>query len=199
MVVGAWVLIAVTFLLILEWDAIPVGTKSLLVGVHMFWWHPITVWIAWKRLYGQWPDWRTVICIWIHDWGYWGCRSMDGPDGMEHTTLGAEIATFLFGWEYEYLLKYHSRYLAIRDKLPPSMLCWPDKLSMMYDPNWFYLFRAKLSGEIREYHANAIKRGFIQKSDSYELWLNKLKAHLAIMAKNEAKNYIKKPCPPTTT
>lgn len=53
------------------------GTKSLLFGVHQFIWHPLTVLLAWIKLYG-WPAWEELVCIIIHDWGYWGKSNMDG-------------------------------------------------------------------------------------------------------------------------
>jgi hypothetical protein len=57
-----------------------VGQRSLLYGVHQFLWHPITVLIAWWVLFGR-PTWRELVCIIIHDWGYWNCPNMDGPEG----------------------------------------------------------------------------------------------------------------------
>ena len=45
----------------------------------------------------------------------------------------------------------HSRFYAEQAKIPVSRLFRPDKLSVRFDPPWFYLFRAKLSGEVWEY------------------------------------------------
>jgi len=86
-----------------------VGTKSLLVGAHQFLWHPFTVWLSWRKIYGQWPDWKVCVCIFLHDIGYWGKRNMEGTgntflaagdapidenyeDGIYHTIGGARIA-----------------------------------------------------------------------------------------------------------
>lgn len=179
--------------LAIEWNRISVGTKSLLFGVHQFIWHPITVWIAWVKLYKQYPTWRESCCIVFHDWGYWGYESMDGNNGMAHPRVGAELAEFLFGEEYYKFVKYHSRYLAAQDHELPSLLCWPDKFSMMYDPMWFYMLRARISGEVKEYHSNAIKRGFIPPEFTYRQWLSKLRLYLADMSKAEAKHFIRKP------
>lgn len=173
------------FILALEWNRITVGTKSLLFGVHAFWWHPITVWIAWVRLYKEWPTWRECCCIVFHDWGYWGCETMDGPGGDDHPVFGAELASFLFGSEYHDFVLYHSRHLSARHEKIPSLLCWPDKYSMMWDPMWFYLIRASISGEIEEYHANAVKRGFIMPWTTKREWLHKLRNHLAEMSKEQ--------------
>lgn len=47
------------------------------------------------------------------------------------------------------------------DPAEPSMLCWPDKLSIVFEPEWFYLFRARLTGELDEFKQNAIDGGFL--------------------------------------
>ena len=86
-----------------------VGTKSLLFGVHQFIWHPVTVLIAWVSLYGR-PTWRELICIIVHDWGYWGAPNMDGEEGERHPEVGAEIALRLFGLEYYELVLYQFPY-----------------------------------------------------------------------------------------
>ena len=148
-----------------------VGTKSLLVGVHNIVWHPVTVILAWRELYGTWPNWKELVCIVIHDWGYWGSPNMDGPEGEDHPEFAAELAHrwldkkgedvgdgFVIDcsdefWEYWLLCLYHSRHYARRDDEEPSKLCWADKLSIKYDPRWFYLLRAQLSGELEEYMA----------------------------------------------
>ncbi|MCK5235828.1 MAG: hypothetical protein KAR06_02490, partial [Deltaproteobacteria bacterium] len=78
------VFLAVTMPHLIVWRIrAPVGTKSLLFGVHQFIWHPITVLIAWCKLYG-WPTWPELVCIIVHDWGYWGKPNMDGPEGEKH-------------------------------------------------------------------------------------------------------------------
>lgn len=182
-----------------------VGTKSVLFGVHCFWWHPITVAFAWRKLYGHWPrrkEWCAIIC---HDLGYWGCPNMDGPEGREHPERGAVLAYHLAGKAARWmgdtelhqmfdagdaysLSLYHSReYSKARERLP-SALCWADKYCCFYDPTWFYLLRAHLSGEIYEFRANAI--GHIPDSFSYSdwfrwyrlkiLWLDEIQSLLAL-------------------
>jgi hypothetical protein len=163
-----------------------VGTRSLLFGVHQFIWHPITVYRAWRDLYGKRPTWKETICIIVHDWGYWGCVSMDGPGGELHSLAGSGIAWMLFDLEHEELVLYHSRHYAAAVGVQPSKLCWPDKLSMLYDPVWFYLLRARLSGEIREYHWNAIQKGFVPARSTQREWLVKLREHLGVKARKEA-------------
>ena len=132
-----------------------IGKKSLLFGVHQFLWHPYTVYRAWKHLYGT-PNFKELVCIFIHDWGYWICTDIDGETGIRHPELGAKIAGKLFGQKYYELVLYHSRYCAKEAGQSPSKLCWADKLSIRYEPRWWYLFRARLSGEIKEFRKNAV-------------------------------------------
>jgi hypothetical protein len=99
------------------------GTKSLLFGVHQFFWHPATVLIAWIGLYG-WPSWKEVICIIVHDWGYWGSPNMDSEEGECHPEIGARIAGTLFGRDYYDLCLLHSRHYARKVNREPSRLCW---------------------------------------------------------------------------
>lgn len=163
-----------------------VGTKSVLFGVHAFWWHPFTVAFAWRKLYGAWPDryeWCAILC---HDLGYWGCPNMDGPEGRAHPERGARIARDTAKWVYfltgktvcddplyperttHKLSLYHSREYAKMNEQEPSKLCWADKYCCFYDPTWFYLLRGHLSGEIYEFRANA--KGHIPDSHSLRQW-----------------------------
>lgn len=169
----------------LWWGNLSVGTKSLLFGVHMFWWHPVTVWWAWRKLYGEWPTWRECVCILVHDWGYFGCRNMDGPEGQNHTELGARLAGWFFGPRYYDLVRWHSRHLSKLHGVRESKLCWPDKTSMLHDPFWFYIIRARLSGEIHEYRQNADTRNgpdWCPLGATDKDWHTGLKTRLAAMA-----------------
>ena len=87
-----------------------IGTRSLLFGVHQLVWHPVVVMLAWRNLYGQWPNWQELVCIIIHDWGYWGCPNMDGPEGENHPWWAARQADRWFGEEFKKLCLYHSRH-----------------------------------------------------------------------------------------
>jgi len=127
-----------------------VGTKSLLFGVHQFAWHPFTVLLAWQKLYG-WPNWKELVCIVIHDWGYWGSPNMDGPEGEKHPVRSALIIENWLGHEYGELIRRHSRHYCRMFELEPSKLCWADKLSILYERWWTYIPRAMLSGELKEY------------------------------------------------
>lgn len=149
---------------------LPIGRRSLLWGVHQFLWHPLTVYVAWWNLYGGPPGWRETICIIIHDWGYWWAPNMDGPEGERHPEFAARLAGRLFGPQYHDLVLYHSRHYARRAGREPSQLCWADKLSHLYDPWWWYLPRAILSGEIREYRVNAAWAGAVPLEASHREW-----------------------------
>lgn len=147
-----------------------VGTKSLIFGVHQVLWHPITVWIAWVKLYGVWPSWKETVCIVIHDWGYWGSPNMDGEEGERHPEWAAKIAGRLFGPEYHDLCLYHSRHYCRNTGTEPSRLCWADKLSICYESWWWYLPRAMASGELTEYREKAAGAGVVPARASHREW-----------------------------
>lgn len=160
------------------------GTKSLLFGVHQFIWHPITVLRAWHHLYGP-PSWKEIVCIVIHDWGYWGSPDMDGEKGERHPEIAARMAGKLFGREYHDLCLLHSRHYARNAGKEPSKLCWADKLSILYDPAWFYLLRARLSGELREYRSVAANAGFISLSASDREWFAWIRDRLSTLGREK--------------
>lgn len=155
-----------------------IGTKSLLIGAHQILWHPFTVMLAWRELHGKWPDWRTAVCIFIHDLGYWGCSDMEGEEGQNHPYLAAQLALqylddpndLILNHVYADFCLFHSRTLAARFSRTPSPLCWADKLSVKFDPWWFYLFRVYLSGEIYEYRKEAADAGLFPLSRSDKDW-----------------------------
>ena len=68
-----------------------VGTKSILFGVHSMFLHPVFVAAAWWRLYGFPCDPRLWFAFALHDAGYFGRGSMEGPEGETHVELGAKI------------------------------------------------------------------------------------------------------------
>lgn len=137
-----------------------IGTKAVLFGVHAFWWHPITVAIAWRKLYGRWPNHlQEWLAIFVHDLGYWGKPNIDGPEGEEHP-MG--VSNWLFNHKLfiaSYLVRFHSRKIAKRFNCDPSILSDADKASLLYDPSWFYRLRGWLSGETKEFLDRAIVRG----------------------------------------
>lgn len=169
-----------------------VGTKSLLFGVHQFLIHPVCVIRAWIALYRQWPSWKEIICIFVHDWGYLGKWTMDGADGERHPELGARIVRHLFGREYFYLCLLHSRHYARARHQQPSRLCWADKLSIAFLSPWLYLWLARRSGEIEEYHRLCVDGGFLPATSTQEewyWWLRERFIRLAIEQKADAVPY----------
>lgn len=162
-----------------------IGTKSILFGVHQFLWHPLTVLRAWRKLYGR-PTWREAVCIMIHDWGYWGCPNMDGVEGEQHPIRGALLAMGLFlDMQYYYLVLDHSRHYARTQEREPSKLCWADKLSILYEPAWFYLLRARLSGEVKEYRRVAADFGGPPLSASDREWFKWVRERLVRLANEQ--------------
>lgn len=146
-----------------------IGTKSVLWGVHQFLWHPWTVGRAWRHIYGTWPTFDTWVCIFCHDLGYLGCPNMDGPEGEKHPERGADLARMFIYWKYwllrrdkkiatytsqfayDFTLGHSAHYADKYLKGERSMLYLADKACILEEPEWFYLLRARASGEINEY------------------------------------------------
>lgn len=135
-----------------------VGTKSVLFGVHQFLWHPVSVYLAFRRVHRRLPSWWETVGIICHDLGYWGCSDMDGPSGESHPRAGASIAAKICGlfsgeraFDVYFFCLYHSSNFARVHGAKPSDLYLPDKVSILLDPKKFYLLRARLSGELDEY------------------------------------------------
>lgn len=153
-----------------------VGTKSVLIGAHCFFIHPLVLALAWYKLYG----WGKVhdryvgavslknpllwICFFVHDLGYWGKPNMDGDEGEVHPYWGAEFMQkvyLFFRWNPEKAAMwfafslYHSRFLSKRHGRNPSLLCAADKLAIALEPWWFYLPRVWITGEVWEYYSLA--------------------------------------------
>jgi len=149
------------------------GTKSVLFGVHQFLWHPFTVYLAWRELYGN-PSLQDLVCILVHDLGYLGKSTMNGPDGIYHPELGATIAGFLCGKSAALQCLGHSRAYASRFGFPLSKLCWADKLSPKFDPAPFYWIRASLSNELAEYRKSI---PWEQNQSSFS-WVKAFKSHV---------------------
>lgn len=165
------------------------GTRSLLFGVHHLLWHPYTVLRAWIELYGK-PNWKELICILVHDIGYKGVDDLNSQADHRHPELGARLVRFLFKDNYYYMLcLYHSRHYARDAGAEPSKLCYADKLSIKYDPKWFYLFRARLTGEISYYRKESACMFSINKSDSE--WFDWIKKWLIAIGKTKNVHYAK--------
>lgn len=140
------------------------GSRSILYGAHQFLLHPFFVLLAWVKLYGL-PTWRELVAIIIHDWGYWRSPNMDGPEGERHPIWAEMICVRLaelkkYWWANEWSRKwleasrecrYHSRFIAKKDGVEPSRLCWADKLGTALYPTWLWVLLCTLTGEIKEY------------------------------------------------
>ena len=149
------------------------GTKSVIYGGHQFLIHPFTVLLAYIELYGF-PNWKVLVCIFIHDLGYLGVNDMEGKQGELHPMFGAKTAHKYLDrghelYYYNFCL-YHSRTLAYIHNTTPSLLCWADKLSIKYERWWTYLPRAVLSGEAKEYRQIAINSKLIPNDMGYIEW-----------------------------
>lgn len=131
------------------------GTKTLLFGNHHLILHPVLVTIAWVRIYKQFPSFKELVCIIVHDWGYWGKRDVDGPDGEQHPAFGARLTCRLFGDKCWQTCAGHSRFYAHQMRIPVSRLCLADKYSPFVAPAWIWVFLGTLSGEIREYTSHS--------------------------------------------
>lgn len=128
-----------------------VGTKSLLFGTHQFIIHPIMVLYSWAKLYGIPWDPRIWVAAIIHDWGYWGRPNMDGIEGKQHPYLGADLMGLMFGRDWFWFTLLHSKYMWKWYDKEPSKLYFADKMVLPNTPKWFYLFWARLTGELKEY------------------------------------------------
>lgn len=163
-----------------------IGTRSILFGVHQFLWHPLTVLLAWRKLYKHWPQWSQLVAIFCHDLGYWGCTNIDGHEGKEHPMRGAMLAARIVGLfrphpcNYDihvfYFCLLHSRSVAKLNGKEVSALYAADKVSILYDPKWLYLLRARLSGEIKEFKAHAVREGLLKEGATDGQWYDDYKA-----------------------
>ena len=117
---------------------------------------------------------------------------MVGREGERDPEFAAIQASKLLGIEYGLLCLYHSRHYAKVVEAEPSKLCWADKLSIIMEPRWFYLFRARLSGEIKEYRQTSAKSGYIPLSRTDKEWFTWVSSWMEEMGKTQKnKPYMK--------
>lgn len=165
-----------------------IGTKSILFGVHQFLFHPLVVCLAWRKLYRKWPRWQETVAILCHDLGYWGCPNIDGEEGKRHPYKGARLAAEIgsvvsgrysnWGVIHDFTL-YHSRDLAKAHGAPVSKLYAADKYCIFYEPGWFYLLRARASGELAEFKQRAVDSGHLKPDATDSEWLQFYRANVA--------------------
>lgn len=132
------------------------GTKTLLFGVHQILVHqilvhPLMVLMAWVKIYRSFPTWRELVCIFIHDWGYWGMKSLKCSEGDKHPELGAQIANRIFGPKYRDFILGHSTFYTVREDISVSKLMAPDKYWHCMVPLWFYKCLSVPTGEFNHY------------------------------------------------
>lgn len=114
------------------------GTISVLFGCHSFV-HSIMVIMAWKKLYGKYPVFWQLICIFLHDIGHWGKNYLDDyNEKKQHVVLGSMIAKKLFGDKGYNLITWHNPY----NGTEKSLLYAPDKYSWVIAPLWWMTLNA---------------------------------------------------------
>jgi len=117
------------------------GTKSVLFGAHSIM-HSLVVIISWKKLYHEWPSWKVVVCIFLHDIGYWGKNYISEKSNEGHAELGCRVAHRLFGPEYGHLVLGHSSSACKKFGIPKSLLEAPDDYSWIIAPLWWMHWNA---------------------------------------------------------
>jgi hypothetical protein len=153
---------------------VTLGTKTLLFGVHQFFIHPLLVIIAWVKLYRSFPSWRELLCIAIHDWGYWGVVDLKGAEGDRHPEVGARIATRLLGPEWGDFILGHSSFYSVRNGVKQSKLLAPDKYWHCMIPLWFFKILSVPTGELRYYRTRQHARQVAAVHETDEQWWAKL-------------------------
>ncbi len=105
------------------------------------------------------------------------------PDGAWPCPVCGDLRAAERRW-HDFTL-YHSRFLARRHDRPTSRLCVADKLAGCLEPDWLYLLRVILTGEIDEYMAIAThKEGGKYRNDAIatgagrRAWRRSVKAYL---------------------
>jgi hypothetical protein len=129
--------------------------------------------VAWVKLYHKLPNWKETICIVIHDFGYWNCVNIDGPEGELHPLVAARwVYQHLDGlgkYQYGHLCAFHSRTIAKKYNIEPSLLCAADKLGSALTPVWLMVLLGNLSGEIKELHLNPKYPSYRRTMTDYEM------------------------------
>jgi hypothetical protein len=115
------------------------GTMSILFGCHS-----ILVTISWKKLYGEWPEFWELICIFLHDVGHWGTNYLDNEnEKRDHWIGGAHLAMLLFGDKGYHLIAGHCKSgqydESYETQYPDHRLYKPDKYSHYIAPKlWIW-------------------------------------------------------------
>jgi hypothetical protein len=139
------------------------GTKSILFGSHAII-HSFFVLMAWHILYKKWPKFWQIVCIFIHDIGYFGMNHISEKSNKGHSLLGAKIGKRLFGQKAFEFIVGHSRKDAEELNLPLSELEAPDDYSWVITPMWLLkLVQDKIDIDMETW-VEAVKQNW-QKND----------------------------------
>jgi hypothetical protein len=137
------------------------GTKSILFGSHSII-HSLFVLVAWYKLYKRWPEVWQIICIFIHDIGYFGMDHISNKSNKGHSILGARIGKKLFGQKAFDFIAGHSRKDAEELNLSLSKLEAPDDYSWIITPMWVLKMSADNTGISTETWVNAVKQNWLR-------------------------------------
>lgn len=127
-----------------------IGTRSLIFGLHSFFVHPILMLAIFKKVVGRRADFVEIVCILIHDIGYFGKPNMDGVEGNLHPYAGAKLARFLFGDRGWRLCVGHNDEVREVEGLPRSVIYAVDKYFYVVIPVWLQKALGIMSGEYKE-------------------------------------------------
>ncbi len=156
------------------------GTRTILIGSHSII-HSILVLRAWKILYGSYPKFWQLVCIFIHDIGYAGTNYHTNKTNEGHAELGARIARKLFGEKGFNFIAGHSRSTAEKFGIPLSDLEPPDDYSWIIAPRWWLRSNRKIDkyamdGEVWQklVTKNWEENGMFNRGPSYKLYLDNI-------------------------
>lgn len=122
------------------------GTKTVLFGSHNVLMHSLFIIIAWVLLYKKVPKFWQLVCIFIHDIGYFGMNHLTADTNENHTELGAKIGYRLFGFKAWLFIVGHSRKDAEKYGVPLSELEAPDDYVWVIMPLWLISLLQYLEG-----------------------------------------------------
>lgn len=94
----------------------------------------------------------------------------------------------MFTYKWEEFTAGHSRYYAKTKGIPVSRLCAADKLAFCFEYRWFYLLRARLSGELYEYLRNSNFANYINNKHCRRHWFNSYRQQMLRWVAGNYKN-----------
>ena len=126
------------------------GIRSVIFGCHNPLIHGLLVTISWKKIYKEYPNFREIVCILLHDIGYINQEHPSKENEDCHPVMGAKICKKLFGQKYYDLCIAHSRDYANKNKLQLSKLGYADKMSVIITPLWIVKLFMIFGGEFHD-------------------------------------------------